>query len=197
MKNNESFYLEEPTIKRKQEVIELIKEFKDYNSEVAGSSFLDKKINNYENWLEFLEEIKNNNNENLCPGIQYFLIRKNDNKIVGLINIRYNLNDWMMKYGGHIGYSIRPTERNKGYSKINLYLALEKCQKLGLKEILITADDDNIASYKTIETFGGELKNKIKNKETNNIPIRRYFINVEKALSMNGELIKWDYHIKY
>lgn len=96
-----------------------------------------------------------------------------------------------------IGYSIRPTERNKGYSKINLYLALEKCQKLGLKEILITANDDNIASYKTIETFGGELKNKIKNKETNNIPIRRYFINVEKALSMNGELIKWDYHIKY
>ena len=81
MKNNESFYLEEPTIKRKQEVIDLIKEFKDYNSEVAGSSFLDKKINNYENWLEFLEEIKNNNNENLCPGIQYFLIRKNDNKI--------------------------------------------------------------------------------------------------------------------
>lgn len=190
MKNNESFYLEEPTIKRKQEVIELIKEFKDYNSEVAGSSFLDKKINNYENWLEFLEEIKNNNNENLCPGIQYFLIRKNDNRIVGLINIRYNLNDWMMKYGGHIGYSIRPTERNKGYSKINLYLALEKCQKLGLKEILITANDDNIASYKTIETFGGELKNKFKNKETNNIPIRRYFINVEKALSMNGELIK-------
>ena len=95
-----------------------------------------------------------------------------------------------MKYGGHIGYSIRPTERNKGYSKINLYLALEKCQKLGLKEILITANDDNIASYKTIEAFGGELKNKIKNKETNNIPIRRYFINVEKALSMNGELIK-------
>lgn len=179
MKNNESFYLEEPTIKRKQEVIELIKEFKDYNSEVAGSSFLDKKINNYENWLEFLEEIKN------------------DNKIVGLINIRYNLNDWMMKYGGHIGYSIRPTERNKGYSKINLYLALEKCQKLGLKEILITANDDNIASYKTIETLGGELKNKIKNKETNNIPIRRYFINVEKALSMHGGLIKWDYHIKY
>ena len=58
------------------------------------------------------------------PASTFLMIRENDNKIVGSINIRWNLNDAMLNFGGHIGYGIRPTERRKGYNKINLYLVL-------------------------------------------------------------------------
>lgn len=167
-----------------------MKEFKDHTSLVAGSSFLDEKVDNYEDWLEFLSRIKNApNEERLCPNRQYFLIRENDNKIIGLINIRYDLNEWMLKYGGNIGYCIRPTERRKGYNKINLFLALEKCQELGIKEVLIVTDDDNVASIKTIESLGGILDNKITSEEGSGL-IRRYYINVDESLSSNKGLIK-------
>lgn len=167
-----------------------MKEFRDYDSLVAGSSFLDEKVDNYEDWLEFLSRIKNGSNEEkLCPNRQYFLIRENDNKIIGLINIRYDLNEWMLKYGGNIGYSIRPTERRKGYNKINLFLAIEKCQEMGLKKVLLITDNDNVASIKTIESLGGVLNNKIKNEEGSGL-ISRYYINVDESLSSNKGLVK-------
>ena len=59
--------------------------------------------------------------------IYNFRIKSNDNKIIG--NIKVTLNENLKKFGGHIGYSIRPTERNKGYNKINLYLGLKICQE--------------------------------------------------------------------
>lgn len=56
-------------------------------------------------------------------------MRKSDNRILGIINIRHALNDYLLTYGGHIGYSIRPSERQKGYGKIQLLLALKNAKK--------------------------------------------------------------------
>lgn len=75
--------------------------------------------------------------------------------IVGMINIRLALNERLKKVGGHIGYSIRPTERGKGYNKINLYLGLKVCEEYGMDKILMDADTDNLASWKTMEALGG------------------------------------------
>ena len=58
-------------------------------------------------------------NEEKVPAETYFLVRKRDNKIVGMINIRLQLHEKLKEFGGNIGYSIRPTERRKGYNKIN------------------------------------------------------------------------------
>ena len=72
-----------------------------------------------------------------------------------MIDLRYELNDYLRNYGGHIGYSIRPTEKRKGYNKINLYLCLLKAQEYGLEKVLITCADYNEGSKNTIKSVGG------------------------------------------
>lgn len=185
------FYLEEPTLKRKVEAKEYIEEHLVFKSNINGSGGLDKEYSNYEEWLKQNELKKKPETcpNNRCPGFTYFLIREEDDKIVGMINIRYNLNDALLHHGGHIGYGIRPTERKKGYNKINLYLGLIKCKEIGLEKVLLTASDNNPASYKTILSLGGILENKICDDEEENAMIGRYWIDVNKSLN--------NYHDEY
>lgn len=179
----EKFYLEEASLKRKEQAIEYILEHKKYNSNTAGTSGLDDDYQNYEKWLEKLETLKNKETcpNDYCLGLQYFLIRESDEKLIGMYNLRWNLNDWMLTYGGHIGYGVRPTERYKGYNKIGLYLTLLKAQELGLDKVLLTAVEDNIGSIKTILALGGVLENEVYN-ETKEKHMGRYWINVDKSL---------------
>lgn len=124
----ERFYFEEPSIDRKEEAINYINEFYQYNSDINGVGGLHRYLDNYEGWLEKLEEDYTRiPNEEKVPSRTYFLVRESDNRIIGMINIRLALNEKLSKSGGHIGYSIRPSERRKGYNKINLYLGLKVC----------------------------------------------------------------------
>lgn len=150
--------LEIPTIKRKEEAIQYIQEFYEYNSAINGVGGLDRYLDNYEGWLEKLEQdyIRVPNEEKV-PARTYFLVRLSDDRIIGMINIRLALNKKLREYGGNIGYSIRPTERRKGYNKVNLYLALKVCQEYGIKEVLVDCDKDNPGTAKTIQALGGEL----------------------------------------
>ncbi|MBO6233331.1 MAG: GNAT family N-acetyltransferase [Clostridia bacterium] len=179
----EKFYLEEPCIKRKKEAIEFINEFYTYNSKINGTGGLQRFLDNYEGWLEKLEkDYKIIPNEEKVPARTYFLIRKEDNKIVVMINIRLALNERLKKYGGNIGYSIRPTERGKGYNKINLYLGLKICQKYGIEEVLMDADKDNPASWKTMESLGGIMINEYFDNEYSNCIVKDYKINVDESI---------------
>ena len=186
----EKFYLENPSIKRKDEAINYVKEFYENNSNLNGDSGLDKYLDDYEGWLEFLGKLSNPSTvpSGYCPGYEYFLIRKNDSKLVGLINLRYNLNKNLLLHGGHIGYSIKVSERRKGYNKINLYLCLIKARELGLDKVLLTAYDDNIGSVKTILDAGGVLENKIND---NGKLLGRYWIDVEESLEKNIKYKKY------
>ena len=126
----ERFYLEVPCLERKEEAIAYIKEFQEYGSQINGAGGLNHYLGDYEGWLRTTEA--HNlvvTNEVRVPAREFFLVRENDRKIVGMINIRLALNERLKKYGGHIGYSIRPTERGKGYNKINLYLGLKVCNQ--------------------------------------------------------------------
>jgi predicted acetyltransferase len=78
-----------------------------------------------------------------------------------MIDIRHYLNDYLLRIGGNIGYSVRASERRKGYAKEMLRLALLKCRKLDLEKVLITCFKHNIASAKTIIANGGILENEI------------------------------------
>ena len=86
------------------------------------------------------------------------MIRENDDRIIGAINVRWNLPESMKQFGGNIGYSIRPVERRKGYNKINLYLGLIEAQKLGLDRVMLDCDVNNLGSVKTMQALGGKLE---------------------------------------
>lgn len=188
----EKFYLESPSLDRINDVKEYVEEHQQYNSNPHGTSGLDKEYLNYKEWLNKMELFSNEETcpNNFCPGYEYFLIRESDNKLVGMINLRWNLNEWMLTNGGHIGYGIRPTERRKGYNKISLYLCLIKAKELGLDKVLLTASDNNLGSVKTIQALGGVLENKIPDYEDESILMGRYWINVDESIEKNKEEYK-------
>jgi len=160
----EKFYLENPSMERKNDVIEYMNEHVKYNSAINGTGSFDHVLEGetYEECMDRYYKIQDNEyakSIDRCPGKTYFLIRKNDNKLIGMINIRHHLTPKMLVHGGHIGYGIRPTERRKGYNKINLYLGLIKAlEEFNLDKVMLDCDVKNLGSDKTIQALGGVLE---------------------------------------
>lgn len=152
-----------PSESYREEVMEYLQEFFDNEEdELAGDGGLDK-LKDYDKWLK---KIRNDVSENTIeigkvPSTVFLCIRKNDGKIVGNIQIRHKLNDYLLRQGGHIGDSIRPSERRKGYATEMIRLALEECKRLKIDKVLMTCDKDNIGSAKSIINNGGILENEI------------------------------------
>ena len=184
----ETFYLEIPTIERKEEAIDYFNEHIKYHSDMNGTGSMDRflKESTYEQWLKELENKTNQeymNTLSWAPSLTYFLVRENDNRIIGMINLRYNLTEEILAKGGsHIGYGIRPTERRKGYNKINLYLGLLEEQKLGENKVLLDCTADNIGSNKTITALGGNLE-KSEIDDWDNELTNYYWIDVSKSIN--------------
>ena len=151
-----------PNIAYKEKAIEYIREFYEYGSEINGSGSLDRylKESTYEAWIEKVIRDLDIANipEGKVPAITYFYIRESDDKIVGMINIRLALNGFLRTEGGHIGYSVRPTERRRHYGTEMLAAALKVCDTIGIKEVLVSCDKSNPASAGVIKNCGGKLK---------------------------------------
>lgn len=92
------------------------------------------------------------------PDSTYLCLRIRDDSLVGTVNIRHRLNDYLLNFGGHIGYSIHPAQRGHGYGKEQLRLALKKCLGLGLSRVLLTCNLSNEASRRVIKINGGVLE---------------------------------------
>ncbi len=183
-----------PTKDYEQQAYEYIQEFNDYNSAINGVGGLNRYIGDYDGWLKKLEEDRTRTNiGEKVPAETFFLIRKSDNKLLGIINIRLALNAALLEHGGHIGYGVRPTERKKGYNSYQLYCALKFCKEKGLEKVLLTCNKDNIGSAKTIQNNCGVLENEIID-STDGELIQRYWINVEEALEKGKE--KYENNIK-
>ncbi len=151
-----------PTINYKKQAIEYINEFKEYGSEVNGSGALDSYLEGatYEEWLQkVLNDMDIANiSKPRVPALTYFYVKEEDNRIVGMVNIRLALNDFLRTEGGHIGYSIRPTERKRHYATDMLKAAVDVCNTIGINDVLVTCDKVNVASAKVIQNCGGELE---------------------------------------
>ena len=151
--------LVEPDLSYADEIIKYKEESLAESPIINGSAGLDR-LSSIEDWLEELKKrsCEDTVPKGLVPSSTYLGVREKDNYIVGMIDIRHYLNEYLTQVGGHIGYGVRKTERNKGYAKQMLKLALEKCKELKIKKVLITCDEDNIASEKVILSANAKLE---------------------------------------
>ncbi len=114
--------------------------------------------------------------EGWVPSTAYWLLR-DDGVILGVINLRNPITPALAHHGGHIGYAIRPSQRNRGYAKQMLALCLDKVRALGLASVIITCDADNLPSARVIEANGGHLLEVVISQQTGKL-IHRYQIDV-------------------
>jgi len=111
------------------------------------------------------------------PNSTFWLIV--DGEFVGHGNIRHELNDWLSRIGGHIGYTIAPKHRRKGYGTKILELLLPEAARLGHEKVLMTCDEDNVGSRKIIERVGAEFEG---GAEWEGKQIRRYWLQVSPGV---------------
>ena len=151
--------LVKPNLSYADEIIKYKEESLAESPIINGSAGLDR-FSSIEIWFEELKKrsCEDTVPKGLVPSSTYLGVREKDNYIVGMIDIRHYLNEYLTQVGGHIGYGVRKTERNKGYAKQMLKLALEKCKELKIKKVLITCDEDNIASEKVILSANAKLE---------------------------------------
>lgn len=164
-----------PTSEYKEKIWDYKAEFVGNGDVMHGCAGL-SNAQTFEEWYStLLDNSKEETvHEGLVPETAFIAVDEND-RIVGMIDIRHRLSEYLLNYGGHIGYSVRKSERKKGYATQMLKLALGECIKLGIERALITCYKDNIASVKTIIKNGGILENEVDN---NGVVIQRYWIEV-------------------
>lgn len=168
----------EPTIEYEEQIRTYRQEFLDSGGSMDGTGAL-RRMEDPKQWIEHsLSSMKKETvPDGLIPATQYIFVRESDNKIVGMLQIRHYFNDFLEKFGGHIGYSVAPSERRKGYATQMLQHGLEKCKELGIHKVLITCDDDNEGSRKTILKNGGVYESTV-HEPNEDIDLQRYWIEI-------------------
>lgn len=162
--------LERPSLKWEAEHIAYMKEWDE--GRLKPSSFRLREGMPYEVYLEELA-VKEAGHGNRVPNSNYFLV-DDDDRILGMVNIRHRLNDYLRQVDGHIGASIRPSERRKGYATYLLSEALKLMDQLGIRSVLVTCNEDNIGSATVIVNNGGEEDESFT--EPNGNVVRRFWI---------------------
>lgn len=149
--------LRRPTLSDKTTILEMIAEFKRAESAMDGGFY--QMGEEYENWLEKLQlaEAGLDLPEGFVPYIQYVSFNERG-QAVGFLNLRLRLNDFLLNKGGHIGYSIRPSQRGKGFAKKQLHQGLQETISKNISRILVTCSQENEASRRTILACGGVLE---------------------------------------
>ncbi len=166
-----------PTPEYKDKIMDYKREFIENKDSMDGTAGL-RNAETFEEWYSaFHDNLKEETvRPGLVPATTYMAISSDDSRLIGMIDIRHRLNDYLLESGGHIGYSIIKSERCKGYATEMLSLALTECIKLDIKKVLITCDKENVASAKTIANNGGILENEIKQ---GNETTQRYWITLD------------------
>lgn len=170
--------LTEPTLAYAQGIEDYRQAFLRINGSMDGSGSL-RRCTSAEEWIEQAARGKDpaTVQPGLVPATQYIYVRESDGQVVGMLQIRHCFNENLRKYGGHIGYSVRPDERRKGYATSMLKAALPRCRELGLSDVLITCFADNEGSRRTILHNGGVYESTVHEPELDR-DLERYWIHL-------------------
>ena len=160
--DKDEIYLTLPVRDESEAYREYREEFKAFSSPMDGTDLLGVTEDTKE-WVEKENGMwrKENLREGYVPSTLLVAKRRQDVRVVGMINIRHTLNDYLLKCGGNIGYSVRPTERGKGYGKKMLSLSLPYLKALGNNRALVTCNVTNEASRRIITSNNGVYENTI------------------------------------
>lgn len=177
----EKLKLIKPTIEYKEQVLQTVQEFFDNNSNLYWVSWLKNFLDNYDWWLDYLEQNESKETVELwrVPAKQFILIRELDNKLIWFIQTRLELNEWLLQHWWHIWYSIRPSERRKNYATAQLFSVFDLYNDLWVEKVLLTCDKTNIWSAKTIQKCWWVLENEIIDPDDWEL-LQRYRIEIKK-----------------
>ena len=150
--------LRRPTFADKETILDMMAEFEKSQS-AHDVGFWDTENFDYEEWLEtnLNKEMGIKLPENRVPSIQFALFDESGHAL-GFLNLRLRLNEGLLNHAGHIGYSIRPSERGKGYAKESLRQGLQIAKEKNIKRALVTCSTENPASRAVIFANGGKLE---------------------------------------
>ncbi|MBE6885244.1 MAG: GNAT family N-acetyltransferase [Ruminococcaceae bacterium] len=158
----------EPTMEYDQQIQAFRREYLKYGESMDGSSSL-RKFEKTQEWLDQIEALTT----------QYIYVREEDDKVVGVIQIRHRFNEFLEKYAGHIGYCVCPSERRKGYATQMLSRVLPECKRLGIDDVLVCCLADNEASRRTILSNNGIYESKVFEPRSQSW-IERYWIHLSR-----------------
>lgn len=172
----EEFVLLRPTSAYADQIAEYRREFLEEGGSMDGTGPL-RRMENPEEYVKVCRDYEDPEKvpSHLVPATQFLFVRKRDNRLVGMIQIRHRFNDYLEKYAGHIGYSVRKSERRKGYAKQMLKAALPFCREIGIKNVLITCIETNVGSEKTILANGGVYESTVR-EPNEKINLKRFWI---------------------
>lgn len=149
--------LRRPTMEDKDTILAMMAEFEKSQSPHDGGFWTSEQFD-YEDWLagNLDTEMGLNIPDGWVPAIQ--LVGFDGDEAVGFLSLRLVLNDYLLNQGGHIGYSVKPTARGKGYAKSMLDQGLALAKTKNIQRVLVTCSSDNPASRAVIRTHGGVLE---------------------------------------